>query len=274
MSAATVPARVPLATGRSVPLGIQIGELARRSIVRTMRQPAAIVPATVFPLILLAINAAGLDAATSLPGFPTDSYITFALAFAFLQAGVFAVIGTGQNLAEDRENGFFNRLQLTPIRAPALVAGQLAGTLVLGLFQAATYIGIGLAAGATIEAGFAGALTLVALSVVITLAFGSIGLFAGMRARSAEAVQGLFPLIFVFLFLSSMSLPRDLIETDWFQTVATYNPVSYMIEGIRSLLIVGWDAEALALGFGCALAILVAGLAAASLSLRSRLERT
>ena len=147
VSAATVPARVPLATGRSVPLRIQIGELARRSIVRTLRQPAAIIPATVFPLILLAINAAGLDSATSLPGFPTDSYITFALAFAFLQAGVFAVIGTGQNLAEDRENGFFNRLQLTPIRAPALVAGQLAGTLVLGLFQAATYIGIGLAAG-------------------------------------------------------------------------------------------------------------------------------
>lgn len=274
MSAATVPARVPLATGRSVPLRIQIGELARRSIVRTLRQPAAIIPATVFPLILLAINAAGLDAATSLPGFPTDSYITFALAFAFLQAGVFAVIGTGQNLAEDRENGFFNRLQLTPIRAPALVAGQLAGTLVLGLFQAATYIGIGLAAGATIEAGFAGALTLVALSVVITLAFGSIGLFAGMRARSAEAVQGLFPLIFVFLFLSSMSLPRNLIETDWFQTVATYNPVSYMIEGIRSLLITGWDAEALALGFGSAIVILIAGITATSYSLKERMGRT
>ena len=87
-------------------------------------------------------------------------------------------------------------------------------------------------------------------------------------------MQGIFPLLFVFLFLSSMSLPRDLIQTDWFQTVATYNPISYMIEGIRSLLIVGWDAEALALGFGCALAILVAGLAAATFSLRSRLERT
>ena len=181
------------------------------------------------------------------------------------------MIGTGQNLAEDSENGFFNRLQLTPIRAPALVAGQLAGTLVLGLFQAATYIGIGLAAGATIEAGIAGALVLVALSVVITLAFGSIGLFAGMRASSAEAVQGLFPLIFVFLFLSSMSLPRDLIETDWFQTVATYNPVSYMIEGIRSLLIIGWDAEALALGFGSAIVILIAGIAATSYSLKERM---
>jgi ABC-2 type transport system permease protein len=261
-------------TATATPLATQIRELARRSIVRTLRQPAMIVPATTFPLILLAINSAGLDSATELPGFPTDSYLTFALSFAFLQAGVFAVIGTGQNLAEDRENGFFSRMQLTPIRAPALLAGQLAGTLALGLFQAATYIAVGLAAGARIEAGIPGALVMIALATLITLAFGSIGLFAGMRASSPEAVQGLFPLVFVFLFLSSMSLPRDLIATDWFRTVATYNPVSYMIEGLRSLLITGWDAEALALGFGCAAAILVAGLAASSRALKQRMVRT
>ena len=66
-----------------------------------------------------------------------------------------------------------------------------------------------------------------------------------LRTGSGEAVQGLFPLIFVALFLSSMALPRNLIEKDWFRTVATWNPVSYLLEGIRSLVIVGWDAEAL-----------------------------
>ena len=65
-------------------------------------------------------------------------------------------------------------------------------------------------------------------------------------------MQSLFPLFFVFLFLSSMAMPRNLIETDWFRTVATVNPVSYLIECIRSLIIVGWDAEALLLGFGIA----------------------
>jgi len=177
-------------------------------------------------------------------------------------------------LAEDNVNGFFSRMQLTPIRPAALVAGQLAGTLALGLFQAATYIGVGLAAGGHIEAGIPGALVLIALATLITLAFGSIGLIAGMRASSPENVQGLFPVIFVFLFMSSMALPRDLIETDWFRTIATYNPVSYMIEGIRSLLITGWDGEALALGFGCATAILVAALAMATVSLRGRMVRT
>jgi ABC-2 type transport system permease protein len=259
---------------RAIPLTTQVGELARRSVLRTLRQPAAIVPATTFPLILLAINAAGLDSATSLPGFPTDSYVTFALAFAFLQAGVFAVIGTGQNLAEDNQSGFFNRMQLTPIRGPALIAGQLAGTLVLGLLQALTYIAVGLIAGAEIAAGPGGVLVMLALAIAISLAFGSVGLAIGLRTSQPESVQSLFPLIFVFLFMSSMSLPRDLIETDWFRTVATYNPVSYMIEGIRSLLIYGWDAEALALGFGCALAILFVGLAVSTASLRERMVRT
>jgi ABC-2 type transport system permease protein len=254
-------------------LVLQTKELARRSVMRTLRQPAQIIPATTFPLILLAINSAGLDSATDIPGFPTDSYLTFALAFAFLQAAVFAVIGTGQNLAEDRINGFFSRMQLTPVRPAALIAGQLAGTLAVGLFQAASYIGVGIAAGGHIEAGIPGALVLIALATLISLAFGSIGLIAGMRASTPENVQGLFPVVFVFLFLSSMALPRDLIQTEWFETVATYNPVSYLIEGVRSLLITGWDGEALALGFGFAVAILAIALTVATASIKGRMAR-
>ncbi len=87
-------------------------------------------------------------------------------------------------------------------------------------------------------------------------------------------MQGFFPLFFVLLFLSSMSLPRPLIEQDWFRFIATYNPVSYLIEGIRSFIITGWDAEALALGFGIAIAVAVAAVIAAAGALRTRLVRT
>ena len=96
----------------------------------------------------------------------------------------------------------------------------------------------------------------------------------GLRSGSGETVQGFFPLFFVLLFLSSMSLPRPLIEQDWFRFIATYNPVSYMIEGVRSFIIVGWDAEALALGFGITIIGAVAAIAAASSALRTRLVRT
>jgi ABC-2 type transport system permease protein len=87
-------------------------------------------------------------------------------------------------------------------------------------------------------------------------------------------VQGVFPLFFAALFLSSMALPRNLIETDWFRTVATYNPVSYMLEAIRSLVITGWDAEALALGFACAGGMAAIAMLAASSALRTRMVRT
>ncbi len=252
----------------------QVGFLARRSITRTVRQPLMIVPSLIFPLFLLAVNSSGLSAATSLPGFPTDSYLTFALGLTFMQGALFATMGAGQSIAADIQYGFFNRLQLTALRGPALIGGQLAGVLIQGGLQAVTYLLVGLAFGAHLEAGIPGVLVLLALAMLVAIAFGSIGLTIGLRTGNGEAVQGAFPLLFVFLFLSSASLPRDLIANDWFETVTTINPVSYIIEAFRSLLISGWDSEALALGFGVALAVLAAGMWLATGALRTRMERT
>src|SRR5919206_127302 len=95
-----------------------------------------------------------------------------------------------------------------------------------------------------------------------------------LRQPALIVPPSFFPLFFVLLFLSSMSLPRNLIEQDWFRFIATYNPVSYLIEGIRSFIISGWDGEALALGFGIAVAMAVAAVAAASSALRTRLVGT
>jgi ABC-2 type transport system permease protein len=255
-------------------LFLQVGMLARRSVVRTLRQPAMVVPSIVFPLMLLSINSSGLDSTTQIPGFPTDSYFEFALAIAFVQGALFSANSAGTNVASDIESGFLNRLALTPLRRVALMMGQLSGILALGLIQALTFLGVGLVFGAGIAAGVGGALVIVLLSLTISLAFGCIGAFVALRSGTGEAVQGVFPLFFAALFLSSMALPRNLIEIGWFQTVATYNPVSYMLEGIRSLVITGWDGEALALGFACAGGLALLALAAASSALRTRMVRT
>ena len=255
-------------------LGTQVITLARRSIVRTLRQPATAIPPLIFPLVLLAVNTSGLDAATRIPGFPTDSYLDFALAFAFMQGAMFSTMNAGTELARDIQTGFLNRLALTPMRGAALIAGHLGGVMVLGLIQAAAYLVVGLVAGASIKAGVLGALVIFALFFLIVLGFGAVGVFMALRTGSGEAVQGLFPLLFVLLFLSSMSMPRNLIEIGWFRTVATINPVSYLVEGIRSVIIAGWDGEALALAFAVALAVVVVGLAGASVALRTRLVRT
>jgi ABC-2 type transport system permease protein len=255
-------------------LRTQVGQLARRSVVRTLRQPAQIVPALIFPLFLLAVNAGGLKDVTNLPGFPTDSYLTFALAVPFMQGALFSVMNAGTDLARDIETGFLNRLALTPLRGAALLSGLLAGAVLLGLLQGLTYLTVGLIAGAELAAGAGGALAIIALSVTITVAFGTIGLFAALRTGSGEAIQGLFPVFFVFLFLSSMALPLDLIQTDWFRTIATANPVSYLLAAFRSLFIEGWELGPLALGFGIALAVMAIGMFAASSALKTRLVRT
>jgi len=255
-------------------LTTQVGQLARRSVVRTLRQPAQIVPSVIFPLFLLAVNSGGLKSVTNLPGFPTDSYLTFALAITFMQGALFSVINSGTDLARDIETGFLNRMALTPLRGAALLSGLLAGAVVLGLVQSVVYLSVGLIAGADLAAGAGGALVIVVLAVTITVAFGSIGLFAALRSGSGEAVQSLFPVFFVFLFLSSMALPLNLLQTDWFHAVASANPVSYLLAAFRSLLIEGWDLSALALGFGIAAAILAIGMFAAASALKTRLVRT
>jgi ABC-2 type transport system permease protein len=252
----------------------QVRELGLRSVMRSARQPAQIVPALIFPLFLVAVNTGGLDSTTDIPGFPTDSYLTFALAVPFIQGGLFAVLNGGADLARDIESGFLNRLSLTPMSGAGLILGQLAGVLALGVIQTVTYLIVGVAAGADFEAGLAGVPVLLALSIAIVLSFGTIGTFLALRLGSGEAVQGMFPVLFVFLFFSSMALPRDLIETDWFQTVATYNPVSYLIEAVRSLFIDGFDGEALALGFGVTAIIGTVFLAASASALRTRMGRT
>lgn len=255
-------------------LRTQVGQLAHRSTLRTLRQPAQIVPALAFPLFLLAVNASGLAEATNLPGFPTDSYLTFALAVPFIQGALFSVMNSGTDLARDIETGFLNRLALTPLRGAALLSGLLAGSVVLGVVQAVTYLAVGLLTGAELAAGPAGAVVIVVLSVAITVAFGTIGLFAALRFGSGEAVQGLFPVFFVFLFLSAMALPLDLLSADWFHAIATVNPVSYLLQAFRSLLIEGWNLGELALGFGIAAAIFAIGMLAASSALKTRLVRT
>ncbi len=256
------------------PLVVQTAQLARRSTLKTLRQPFQLFPIIFFPAMLLAVNASGLKAATHLPGFPTHSYITFAIAVAFIQGGMFSLINTGTNLAEDIETGFFNRLALTPLRRSALIGGLLLGVAVLGVLQSAIYIVIGLIAGAHLAAGVGGALVVIVLGALVAVAFGAIGCFAALRTGSGEAVQGLFPLFFVFIFLSSSNLPRQLLRTGWFHTVATWNPISYLIEGFRSLFITGWDATALWRGFAVVAGLIAIGLLAAAAAMRTRLQRT
>jgi ABC-2 type transport system permease protein len=252
----------------------QVYLLGRRSVVRTLRQPANVVAPLLFPMLLLAVNSGGLEAETKLPGFPTDSFVAFALAVPFIQGALFATMNAGTDLARDIQTGFLNRLALTPMRGVALLAGQLGGVVALALVQAAVYLAVGIAVGVRLESGVPGVLLLFAFALLVALGFGALGTFAALRTGSGEAVQSLFPAFFVFLFISSMNIPRNLIEAAWFRDLASANPVSYLLECVRSLIITGWDVQALALGFGIATVIAVIAVALSSWALRVRMARS
>jgi ABC-2 type transport system permease protein len=220
----------------------QVGAIARRSVLRTAR--------------------------------PTASFLAFALAVPFIQGALFSTMNAGTDLARDIQTGFVNRLSLTALRDWALLMGQLAGVVALGVVQACFYLAVGLTAGVHFAAGPAGILVLLAYAVLVSLSFGALGAFLAFRTGSGESIQALFPVLFVFLFISSMNSPRNLIGVHWFKVAATLNPVSYMIECVRSLIILGWDPEALGLGFGFVAVIGVVSLALASRAMRMRMTRT
>ena len=115
---------------------------------------------------------------------------------------------------------------------------------------------------------------LVLLALTVSAAFGALGIWSRSERDPARPCRRSSPLLFFLIILSSMNLPRNLIETDWFRTVATINPVSYMIEGLRSLIIEGWNLQALALGFGISIVAFICGMSLSAFALRKRMART
>lgn len=248
--------------------------LSRRSAVRALSEPAVMLPTTVFPLIFFAILAGGVSAAGGIPGFPDASYTDFVFAAPFVQISLLAAVATATLFASDIERGFLDRLLLTPASSVAILVGHLMGAAAVVIVQASLFLVVGLIVGVHMESGILGAFVLAVLVVLLTVGIGGIGTFVALRTGSPETVQGIFPLTFALLFLSSLTLPRDLIEADWFRLIATVNPISYFIESIRSLIIVGWDAEALARGFLVAIGALAVGVVASVTALRGKVERT
>jgi ABC-2 type transport system permease protein len=136
------------------------------------------------------------------------------------------------------------------------------------------YLSVGLIFGVRFATGIPGIAMLLVLAILIAIGWASVGIWIALRTGSGEAVQSQFPILFFLLFISSMNMPRNLIEVDWFRVAATLNPVSYMIEGLRSLIIEGWNAQALALALVMTGGLIVLALGLSAHALRVRMART
>jgi ABC-2 type transport system permease protein len=246
--------------------------LGARSIRQTFRRPQLISPIVVFPTLLLAVQTGGASAGVELPGFPpVQSFLQFMLAGSMMQSMMLAGNSGGIAFAVDIEMGFTDRLFAAPIPRFAIVLGRLAGTAALGLFAAIWFLAIGLLFGAEIEGGVPGALLAIALVTASALAVGGIGAAIALRSGSASVVQGLFPLVLVVLFLSSAFFPQELM-IEPAKTIAEYNPLSFIVEGVREPIISGIDATQTLEAVAAILGIVILGLVLSARALRHRLR--
>ena len=246
--------------------------LGARSIRQTFRRPQLLAPIVVFPTLLLAIQTGGAGASIELPGFPpVQSFLQFMLAGAMMQSMMLAGNSGGIAFAVDIEMGFTDRLFTAPIPRFAIVLGRLAGTAALGLFASLWFLAIGLIFGAEIEGGVPGALLAIALVTASALAVGGIGAAIALRTGSASVVQGLFPLVLVVLFLSTAFFPQELM-IEPAKTIAEYNPLSFIVEGVREPIIAGIDATVTLEAVAAIAGIVVLGLVLSARALEHRLR--
>ena len=218
-----------------------VGALGWRSVRQTLRRPQLAAPLVIFPTALLAIQVGGAGRAVDLPQFPeVNGFLDFMLAGAMVQSVMLAGNSGAIALALDIEMGFTDRLFAAPISRYSIVLGRLAGTAVLGAMVAVWFIVVGLIFGAEIKEGVLGALWLIVMVSLAAMAFGSIAAAIALRAGSASVVQGLFPLLFVILFLSTAFFPANLM-LEPAASVAEYNPLSFIVNGLREPTVDAWN---------------------------------
>jgi ABC-2 type transport system permease protein len=247
--------------------------LARRAIRNAFRRPQFLMPLVIFPSLFLAVNVGGLSETRNLPGFPaTTSFFAFQLPAAITQSLLLGGVSVGIAAALDIEGGFFDRLVAAPVPRSALVFGRVLAAGVLGLLQGVYFLVLGVVFGANVESGVAGALVVLLIAACAGLAFGCVGMALALRARSASTVQGIFPLVFVILFLSSAFFPQALLQSP-IDVIAKYNPLSYIANGMRDPMISSMSAGPVLEGLAAAIGLALVTGFIAERSLRVRLGR-
>jgi ABC-2 type transport system permease protein len=232
-------------TARSRQLSIrQTIAMAKRSTSEIARQPALMAPSMFFPIFFAVLSASSFGKTTSIPGFPkVESFMQFTLASTIVQGVLFGSVTGAAALATDIENGFFDRLLLAPTTRTGILLGRLAGSALFGFFQSAFFLAVLVPFDAPITGGIPGALVMVLSGGIVSLAIGAIMSSVAIRTGSAEAVQGAFPLLFVLLFFSSAFFPRETMSGAY-KRIADLNPISYLVEGLRALVLEGFTLSA------------------------------
>ena len=214
-----------------------IRSIAGRALTSIGREPEFVLPAIVIPLFFFFVNSGALTSLTesAAPGFDYKAFIVPACI-------IFGVTGISRAgvLVTDIQDGYFDRLLLTPVRRLALLLGMMVADIVLVTALALPVLVVGFIAGVGMETGFLGLLGVLVLSALWGLAFTGFPYAIALKTGNPAAVNTSFLLFFPFAFLTTSFVPREALS-GWMDTAATWNPVTYVLEGMRVLISKGWE---------------------------------
>lgn len=241
--------------------------LGRRQVRSLLRQPAAFLPGLLMPIMFFYLMTGALSGFAD--RFGIGNYKAFqlplAIAFAVGQGG------EGLTLVTDIENGYFEKLLLTPTSRVAILLGAMGGDFLRIVGQASFVTAIALLTGTEFATGAPGAVAFVGLASLWGLAWSGIGYALALKTGSASATQGVFAFFFPLLFLTTAFAPQEALS-GWLSTAADFNPVTYLFRGLRSLAMTGWQPGEIALGLAAALGLGGLTLSLAFLALRGRVR--
>lgn len=219
-----------------------------RSLRNSLRTPAAVIPNAVISVFFLFVYNSGLSSVGKLPGFH-GSYLGFILPVAVVSAAVGGAGTAGQALIRDIESGYFTKLLLTPARRLALVWGPMVAGAVILVGQVILILLLALALGLTSASGVGGLLMVLVYAFIWGMAFAGYAVFTALKTKNAAAAQAATFAFFPLIFLSTTFVPKQYITSTWLKWVATVNPTTYVFSAMRSLLLDGWKAGPLLVGF-------------------------
>jgi ABC-2 type transport system permease protein len=245
--------------------------LSIRNIKQIWRPLMALIPSMFIPIFFFLVNSSSLSAFAKAPGFPHVSYRDFIAPTAIFTAIFFSAGNAGIELVQDISNGYFKKLIIMPINRLAILLGKLTEVAVQAVLQGAIVLVLLLAVGVHFNTGILGILTIFVMLILFAMAWSCFGIISALRTQNARLVQSQFILVFPFLYLTTSQAPKQLLPPV-FATIATYNPVTYIIEGVRSLILYDWSAPAIWQGFVVATVLLVIMVTLAMLSFQKALK--
>ena len=218
-----------------------------------------LMPATFFPPlfisgVLYVLFAATFQEVTQLGGFSTGDYDAFLVAWIIVQAVVFSGSDAGFSLLTDVMSGYFDKLLLAPINRFSILAGSLLVSGTRAMFQALVIIVIALALGVSFKTGVLGILALLAFSAVYGLSWACLSIMIALKTKNPQATQSSFVLFFPFAFLTTAFMPEELLS-GWFRIAVKANPVTYVLEAMRAIVVEGWEMGTILTGVWVTLAM-------------------